>query len=140
MAEKQKEQIVIKPEENRVERFLTEVETAVAKRLQNCRTVAHIVYFLYVLSFFFIITSIVGVILAHIYRGKLPLDEKLLYDHFTWQIRTFWISLALVVVAVVFSPTIIVSILIGAGGTVWYIYRIVKGWVYLFQNKRLYRN
>ncbi|MBR2513629.1 MAG: hypothetical protein IKE45_06345, partial [Halomonas sp.] len=53
-------------------------------------TMAMVIYALYLASFVVGFTSIIGVIIAYVYRGKGPawLDE-----HYRYQVRTFWIGL-----------------------------------------------
>ncbi|MDG4869203.1 hypothetical protein P8631_14505, partial [Guyparkeria sp. 1SP6A2] len=53
-------------------------------------TMAMVIYALYLASFVLGFTSLIGVIIAYVYRGKGPvwLDE-----HYRYQIRTFWIGL-----------------------------------------------
>nr|WP_295708755.1 DUF4870 domain-containing protein [uncultured Halomonas sp.] len=94
-------------------------------------TMAMVVYALYLASFFLGFTSIIGVIIAYVYKGKGPvwLDE-----HYRYQIRTFWIGL---VYGIVFS--VLTLILIGfpllLALAVWLIIRCVKGFKGL-QEKR----
>lgn len=94
-------------------------------------TMAMVIYALYLASFFLGFTSIIGVIIAYVYKGKGPvwLDE-----HYRYQIRTFWIGL---VYGIVFS--VLTLILIGfpllLALAVWLIIRCVKGFKGL-QEKR----
>lgn len=94
-------------------------------------TMAMIIYALYLASFLVGFTSLIGVIMAYVYKGKGPvwLDE-----HYRYQIRTFWMGL---VYGIVFS--ILTLILIGfpllLALAVWFIVRCVKGFKGL-QEKR----
>ncbi len=94
-------------------------------------TMAMVIYALYLASFILGFTSIIGVVIAYVYKGKGPtwLDE-----HYRYQIRTFWIGL---VYGIVFS--ILTFILIGfpllLALAVWLIIRCVKGFKGL-QEKR----
>ncbi|MYL22480.1 DUF4870 family protein [Vreelandella massiliensis] len=94
-------------------------------------TMAMVVYALYLASFVVGFTSLVGVVIAYVYRGKGPhwLDE-----HFRYQIRTFWIGLLF---ATLFS--LLTFVLIGfpllLALAVWLIVRCVKGFKGL-QEKR----
>ena len=140
MEKEEKNETQIISENNRVDKFLTEAEEALTKRLKNYRMVAYIVYILYILSFFSGITGIIGVILAYIYRAQLPPDEKILYDHFTWQIKTFWILFGAAIISIALSFTIVVPFIVMPTGIVWSIYRVIKGWSFLTKNERLYNN
>jgi len=84
---------------------------------------AKIVYILYLASLVFGITSIVGVIIAYIYRGSAP---DWVNTHYTLQIRTFWIGLLIGVVGVV-TMFIFIGWLILLFGLVWMIVRCVIG-------------
>ncbi len=86
-------------------------------------TMAMVIYALYLASFILGFTSIIGVVIAYVYKGKGPawLDE-----HYRYQIRTFWIGL---VYGILFS--VLTVILIGfpllLALAVWLIIRCVKG-------------
>lgn len=94
-------------------------------------TMAMVVYALFLASFVVGFTSLIGVVIAYVYRGKGPdwLDE-----HFRYQIRTFWIGL---LYATLFS--LLTFVLIGfpllIALAVWLIVRCVKGFKGL-QEKR----
>ena len=94
-------------------------------------TMAMVIYALYLASFVLGFTSLIGVVIAYVYKGKGPawLDE-----HYRYQIRTFWIGL---LYAVIFS--LLTFILIGfpllLALAIWLIIRCVKGFKGL-QEKR----
>lgn len=64
-----------------------------------------IISLLYILSFATGITGIIGIILAHMWRGE-P-HEPWLNSHYTYLIRTFWIGLLASLVAGVLSLVLI---------------------------------
>ncbi|MGJ7458875.1 DUF4870 family protein [Halomonas sp. MA07-2] len=86
-------------------------------------TMPMVVYALYLLSFVVGFTSVIGVVIAYVYRSKGPawLDE-----HYRYQIRTFWIGLLYATIA-----SILVLVAIGIplliALAVWMIVRCVKG-------------
>lgn len=86
-------------------------------------TMPMVVYALYLLSFVVGFTSVIGVVIAYVYRGRGPawLDE-----HYRYQIRTFWIGLLYATIA-----SILVLVAIGIplliALAVWLIVRCVKG-------------
>jgi len=86
-------------------------------------TMPMVVYALYLASFVVGFTSVIGVVIAYVYRGKGPawLDE-----HYRYQIRTFWIGLLYATIA-----SILVLVAIGIplliALAVWLIVRCVKG-------------
>jgi len=90
-----------------------------------------IVYGLYTISLIIGITAIVGVIIAYIQRGE---SDELEKAHYNWQIRTFWNA----VIGFIISVTLFfagIGILIFWFVYIWYIYRIVWGWVKFENNK-----
>ena len=94
--------------------------------------ITQIVYGCQLLSFFFGISSIVGVIINYLKIAEVK--GTWLESHFVWQIRTFWIGLIISVIG--FMTTIIlIGFLILAANLVWVIYRVVKGWLQLVEGK-----
>ncbi len=86
-------------------------------------TMPMVVYALYLVSFVVGFTSVIGVVIAYVYRGKGPawLDE-----HYRYQIRTFWIGLLYATIASVLALVAIgIPLLIALA--VWLIVRCVKG-------------
>lgn len=61
-----------------------------------------------------------------------------LESHFTWQIRTFWWSLAWTILGLA-TAVVLVGFLILLASAVWYVYRIVRGWVELNDGQPIYR-
>ncbi len=85
--------------------------------------------------------SLIAVILNYVKRGDAR--GTWLESHFRWQIRTFWFGLLWVALCVSF---IIVTLGIGvlvmwlplAGVGLWFIYRIVRGWLALEGRRPMY--
>jgi uncharacterized membrane protein len=85
--------------------------------------------------------SIIAVILNYVKRGDAR--GTWLESHFRWQIRTFWFGLLWVGLCVLF-----VIFTLGLGFllvwiplvfvTVWFIYRIARGWVRLSARQTMY--
>ncbi|MFC7368255.1 DUF4870 family protein [Vreelandella zhaodongensis] len=94
-------------------------------------TIAMVIYALYLASFVVGFTSLIGVIIAYVYRGKGP---EWMDEHYRYQIRTFWMGLLYASVA-----TLLTLVLIGfpllLALAVWFIVRCVKGFKGL-QEKR----
>lgn len=100
-------------------------------------TMLHVVYGLYALSYLTGFTLFIGVIIAYVQRGN-DLSAKQ-QDHIDWQIRTFWWS-ALFGVLILTTPFILGFLLGGlllALATVWFAYRLIKGWYFLYQDRTL---
>ena len=105
------------------------------------KTFAWAVYILYAISFLLgFLPMIAGLILAYVSRSGLKGDcpNHYLETHYNLQIRVFWYSLLLAVLAFVAGITIVlipVAIIIAIAWLVWFIYRIVKGMVNLNMEK-----
>lgn len=94
-----------------------------------------IIYALYAVSLVFGVTCLVAIVINYVKRDDVA--GTWLESHFRWQIRTFWFSLlwGLIGVATTF---IIVGFAILFADLIWYIYRIVKGWIRLNDGKPMY--
>ncbi len=108
------------------EQIKTPTETSL-KRL------ATIVYALQAASLFTgALTLFAGIIINYVRQEDV--QGTWLESHFRWQIRTFWFTLLWLVIGV---ATLI--FLVGKGvllaATVWLLYRVVKGWVYLSEQR-----
>ena len=85
--------------------------------------------------------SIIAVILNYVKRSEAR--GTWLQSHFRWQIRTFWYGLLWVCLCVLFViMTLGIGILIawlplGIVG-LWFIYRIIRGWVALRDGREMY--
>ena len=85
--------------------------------------------------------SIIAVIINYVKRGEAR--GTWLESHFRWQIRTFWFGLLWVALCMLFVVlTLGIGILIawlpiGLVG-VWFIYRIVRGWLALNDRRQMY--
>src|SRR6188474_1394233 len=85
--------------------------------------------------------SIIAVILNYVKRSEAR--GTWLESHFLWQIRTFWFGLLWVSLCALFViGTLGIGILIAwlplAFITVWFIYRIVRGWLALNDRRPMY--
>jgi uncharacterized membrane protein len=85
--------------------------------------IALIIYILYFLGYFTGITAIIGVIMAHI---QLETADPMLATHYRFQIRTFWIGLAYIVVGSILS-LIIIGAAVLAWWFIWSLIRSIKG-------------
>ena len=85
--------------------------------------------------------SIIAVILNYVKRGEAR--GTWLESHFRWQIRTFWFGLLWISLCVLFVlATLGIGILIAwlpiAFVSLWFIYRIVRGWMTLSDSRPMY--
>jgi uncharacterized membrane protein len=84
---------------------------------------ALIVYILYFAAYLTGITSLIGVIIAHIQIGE---ADPFLRSHYQFQIRTFWIGLLYAVVGVILC-VIVIGIFVLLWWFIWSLIRNVKG-------------
>ncbi len=91
--------------------------------LEPGKTNIQIIYVLYLVSFIVGITSIVGVVIAYMNRGK---AGGWMESHYTWAIRTFWIGMLYGLISAVLM-FVGIGFLLFFAVAVWAIIRIVKG-------------
>lgn len=99
------------------------------------RNLASAIYLLQALAFLlggitFIITVVLG------YLNQNHVKDTWLESHYTWQIKTFWVTLALVVAGTLTLPMLIGYIIL-AGDLIWTIHRIAYGWITLGRSKEV---
>ncbi|HEX5337380.1 MAG TPA: hypothetical protein VFW53_02980 [Gallionella sp.] len=101
-------------------------------QMKSLRNLTQVVYVLYALSYFTGITAIVGIIINYVKKEEVA--GTWLESHFRWQIRTFWFGMLWAIIG-----GILIFVLIGFAilfaNFCWIIYRIVKGWLNLNDNK-----
>lgn len=103
--------------------------------LRSLKNITTVVYALQAASFLLGITYFVAIIINYV-----KLDDARgtwLESHFRWQIRTFWFSLLWFVLGGVTFILIIGYFILFACG-LWFIYRIIKGWLNLNDGKPMY--
>ena len=85
--------------------------------------------------------SIIAVILNYVKRGDVR--GTWLESHFRWQIRTFWfgalwVGLCALFIIVTLGIGLIIAWLPLLAVSVWFIYRIARGWLALRDRKPMY--
>jgi uncharacterized membrane protein len=86
--------------------------------------------------------SVIAVVLNYVKRSEVR--GTWLESHFRWQIRTFWfgllwIVLCLVFVVLTFGIGILIAWLpVGLVG-LWFVYRIIRGWVAVTDGRPMYQ-
>jgi uncharacterized membrane protein len=101
---------------------------------KSLKTLTIVVYALQGFGFLNGITWIVAVIINYVKLEEVK--GSWLESHFRWQIRTFWWGLLWGAIGVI-TFLIIIGWLILVANAIWIIYRIVKGWLYLNDNKAI---
>lgn len=112
------------------------VVTASPEKLDKLRKLTHILYLLY--AIFWLtggITALIAIIINYVKRDEV--QGTLYASHFTWQIRSFWWSVAWGVVGGLLLVVLIGFAVFGVL-FIWMLYRIVKGWLYLNDGKPMY--
>jgi uncharacterized membrane protein len=102
----------------------------------DAKKYTYAVYVLQALSFVFLVTAAVGIIINYIK------DEDVkgtwLESHFEWQKNTFWYGLLWITLGLLTAFLLIGYVVLGAA-LIWLMYRIAKGWIYLVDGKELYK-
>jgi uncharacterized membrane protein len=104
-------------------------------RQRSLRTLTHVLYALYAVYWLTGgLTALVAIIINYVKRPDVvgtPYEA-----HFEWQIRSFWWAvLGHLIGVALFIVLIGVPILWAVA--IWMLYRIIKGWLYLYDNKPL---
>jgi uncharacterized membrane protein len=99
----------------------------------DLKKLAMLVYALQAASLFTgSLTLFAGVIINYVRMDDVK--GSWIESHFRWQTKTFWYSLAWMVIGGV-TVFFLVGWVILLAISIWMIYRIVKGWVYLSENR-----
>src|SRR6266850_1080171 len=99
---------------------------------KQLKTVATVVYALQAAGFFLGITWIAAVIIDYVKKDDAA--GTWLESHYRWQIRTFWWGLLWGVIGGILA-WVVVGFIVLAADAIWIIYRIVKGWLRLSENR-----
>jgi uncharacterized membrane protein len=102
------------------------------EQIKSLKSLTQLVYILYALSYFTGVSAIVGIIINNVKKDDVA--GTWLESHFRWQIRTFWFGLLWAVIGML-TAFIVVGFAILFANFCWIIYRIVKGWLNLNDNK-----
>jgi uncharacterized membrane protein len=78
---------------------------------------------------------IAGAVIDHVKVGAAR--NTWVETHFNWQLRTFWVWLAGMIVGFVLL-LVKIGWLVTIAVTAWAVYRVVKGWLYLNDRKPMY--
>ena len=104
----------------------------------SLKTITMVVYALQLASFLAGISLLIAVVVNCV--KKSDVQGTWLASHFKWQLRTFWFTIlwwasALIVLFLV-GP--LLGVLLFIVSVLWMIYRIVQGWVRLYEGKEMY--
>lgn len=115
---------------------MTEIDGATGRPVPT--RVAHIIYLLHLLApFTYWTLALVAVIVAWMHRDNVA--GTYVESHYSWLLGTFWWGIFWVVLmTIVFVATVIGIFLLFIPWfvlTVWYLYRVVRGWMRLSDGK-----
>ena len=105
------------------------------EKLKSAKTLATIIYALYAASFLVGLTCIVAIIMNYVKKDDVA--GTFLESHFRWQIRTFWFAFLWSVIGLI-TAAFLIGWLVLIANAVWFIYRLVKGFLNLNDNKPMY--
>jgi uncharacterized membrane protein len=111
------------------------MDLVASEREKSAKTLTTIIYALYAASYLIGITAIVAIIINYVKKDDVA--GTFLESHFRWQIRTFWFGLLWGVLGALTFLLVVGWFVVVADG-IWIIYRIVKGWLRLNDNKPMY--
>ena len=111
------------------------VAVATSESERSAKSLTTLIYVLYAASFLVGITAIVAIVMNYIKKDDVA--GTFLESHFRWQIRTFWFGLLWSVVGGLLM-VVVVGWAVLFANFVWMIYRIVKGFLRLNDNKPMY--
>ncbi|MEE9320474.1 MAG: hypothetical protein V3U76_08515 [Granulosicoccus sp.] len=99
---------------------MSEVNTVTA---EDSKGSVKIIYYMYIASILVGFLGLIGLIMAYVKRGDAP---DWLKSHYTFQVRTFWIGLLYMVIAI-----LLIKIYIGwlflLAAFAWWVMRCVRG-------------
>ena len=106
------------------------------EREQGLKTIVTVVYALQAFGLLLpvVLPWIVGVVIDYVKREDAR--GTWLESHFRWQIRTFWWSLLWAVIGGILLLVLVGWLVLAVAG-VWVLYRIVKGWLRLAEQREV---
>jgi uncharacterized membrane protein len=115
---------------------ITTVTGSASSQAPNESTVqiTHITYALYALGLVTGIFAIAGLIVAYIKRDDAV--GTYLASHYSWLIRTFWWGLLWTSIGLVLALALVGFVVLGVVW-VWWVYRIIKGWLRLSEKREI---
>lgn len=119
-------QAIAQPEQTMAIVDTTERVSSTVAVDDNLKNLTQLVYILQAISLAVGVTAIAGLILNYLKRDEVK--GTYLEAHFTWQIKTFWYAFVGMILGWLLAIVLIGFLIWGVVG-LWYIYRIVKGWL-----------
>lgn len=105
------------------------------EKLRSLKTLTTIIYALYAASFIVGVSAVVAAVMNYVKRDEAA--GTFMESHFRWQIRTFWFALLWTIIGFITLP-ILIGWAVLMANAVWFIYRLVKGFLNLNENRPMY--
>lgn len=103
---------------------------------RSMRTYSMIVYGLYALGLFMgFLPTLVGLIMAYVKRNEFA--GTVYKEHMSLLIRTFWYSLLFAAIGALLLFVYVGALILFASG-VWYVYRLVRGFIRMNDGKGMW--
>lgn len=109
-------------------------------RLEDAKQFARIVYVVHALTFFFSLGMLSFIPLIVNYVKRPDTEGTIVHSHHSWMIRSFWIYIVCLAIAVLLFVTIVgipFAWLLGVGAWIWKAYRLIKGFIELNNNRAM---
>lgn len=105
--------------------------------LKNHAGFISLIYLLMLLGFVTAwLTTIVAIIMSYVKADSVR--DSWLESHIRWQLRTFWFGLLWSIIGYITIPLLLLGYVVLFVNGVWLLYRIIKGWVYLYDRKSVF--
>jgi len=99
----------------------------------------HAAYLLYALAPLTLVSGLFGLFLCYMRLNDEAISGTVLRSHFRWLINSFWLVAGTLVVAAILAWILgsVIGGLIALVALVWFSYRLVKGWLSLYDGKEI---
>lgn len=115
-------------------------ELVMDRSMEDAKHWARMLYVGHMITFFFSLGMLSFVPLIFNYVKRPETVGTMVYGHHTWMIRSFWIYIILMALAVVLAFTIIglpLAWLVAFGAWLWKAYRLIRGFIDLNNNRAM---
>ena len=115
-------------------------ELVYERGIEDAKQFARVLYVAHALTFFFSLGTLSILVLIVNYIRRPDTAGTMVYTHHTWMIRSFWIYVVAMAVALFLAITIIgipLAWLVGVAAWVWMAYRIIRGFLDLNNNRAM---
>ncbi|MFL6675373.1 MAG: DUF4870 family protein [Massilia sp.] len=113
-------------------------ELVLDSNLEDAKQFARILYIVHAITFLFSLGMLSFLPLIANYIKRQDTAGTLVYTHHSWMIRSFWIYILWLAVAVLLALTIIgipLAWLVGVCAWIWKAYRLIRGFIDLNSNR-----